>query len=341
MFSLSIDDIINAVFNITVFSILFAIVIYYFISYIISFAAYSGKDEETMLSGRGLILNILLFPTILYIIFTFDGNTTYDDTIIKFQSFLNNPATIFSILSFILGFYTIIYVIGIPMTNAMKPSSIAFIDIIAWFLFIIVLITDFFSIFLNVSLANVIFGNVLNKINVKDVSSVNTATIDSSSNDEVFNISNNLYTYDNAAEVCSIYGAKLATYEQVEEAYNHGGEWCNYGWSEGQMALFPTQKSTWSKLQGSESTKNTCGRPGVNGGYMENNGLLFGVNCFGKKPQASDSELKKMKANQEINIPIIENPEDKIKQSRMKFLKENKDTLLVVNSFNRQHWSEL
>jgi len=225
------------------------------------------------------------------------------------------------------------------MTNAMKPISIAFIDIIAWFLFIIVLICDFFSIFLNVSLANEVFGNVLNKINVKDVSVNNTKSVDTSSNDEVFNISNNLYTYDNAAEVCSVYGAKLATYEQVEDAYNHGGEWCNYGWSEGQMALFPTQKSTWSKLQGSESTKNTCGRPGVNGGYMENNGLLFGVNCFGKKPQATDSELKQMQANQ--RMPTIENPEDKVKQSRLDFLKKNKDTLLVVNSFNRQHWSEL
>jgi len=335
MFNLSVNDIINAVFNITIFSILFSISINYFISYLISLAAYSGKDEETILSGRGLILNILLFPPIVYGIFTFGGNTSYEDTIAKFQSFLNNPASIFSVVSFIIGFYAIIYSIGIPMTNLMKPSSIAFIDIIAWFLFMIVLICDFFSIFLNVSLANLLFGDILNKVKTEDVSE---NTMDTSANDEVFNISNNLYTYENAAEVCSIYGAKLATYDQVESAYNRGGEWCNYGWSDGQMALFPTQKSTWSKLQGSEATKNTCGRPGVNGGYMENTGLLFGVNCFGKKPQATASELKKMQANQKI--ATIKNPEDKVKEAKLKFLKDNQNTLLVVNSFNRHDWSE-
>ena len=66
---------------------------------------------------------------------------------------------------------------------------------------------------------------------------------------EVFNISNNLYTYDDAQAVCSVYGAQLATYEQIEDSYKNGGEWCNYGWSENQMAFFPTQKSTWDKLQ--------------------------------------------------------------------------------------------
>ena len=154
----------------------------------------------------------------------------------------------------------------------------------------------------------------------------------------MFNVSNNLYTYEDAKDVCSVYGAKLATYDQVEDAYNKGGEWCNYGWSEGQLALFPTQKSTWSKLQGSEETKNQCGRPGVNGGYMENDGLLFGVNCFGKKPHASDKELKMMAANKNIDVSssstiTAENP-------RLKFWKDNKDTLLVLNPFARGDWSE-
>ena len=36
------------------------------------------------------------------------------------------------------------------------------------------------------------------------------------------------------------------------------------------MAFFPTQKDTWEKLQANEESKNTCGRPGVNGGYMGN-----------------------------------------------------------------------
>jgi hypothetical protein len=335
MFNLSVDDIINASFNITVFSILFSIALIYFISYLLSLLAYGKRDEETLLSGRGLILNIILFPALLYGIFTFGGNATFDDTIIQLQSFLNNPSSIFSVLSFIVGFYSIIYILGIPMTNAMKPSSIACIDIMVWLLFIIVLICDFFSIFLNVSLSNKVLGNILNK--ALNDASINM--IDTSLNNEVFNISNNLYSYTDAEEVCSIYGAKLATYDQVEQAYNRGGEWCNYGWSDGQMALFPTQKSTWSKLQKSKTTKNNCGRPGVNGGYMENKELMFGVNCFGKKPKATESELKKMEANRKISV--VENPEDKVRQAKLNFLKDNKDTLLVVNSFNRNYWSEL
>jgi hypothetical protein len=232
------------------------------------------------------------------------------------------------------------------MTNESKPLSVSFIDMVAWFIFIIVLISDFFSIFFNTSISNALLSDWINLLNKSSSQVDSSANSDSSANygysnyigDEVFNISNNIYTYNDAKEVCSIYGAKLATYDQVEHAYNKGGEWCNYGWSEGQLALFPTQKSTWSKLQGSEHTKNQCGRPGINGGFMENEQMLFGVNCFGKKPQASDKEIKMMQANQDIHIPNT--PENAEKKAKLDFLKKNKDTLLVVNSFKRGDWSE-
>lgn len=103
---------------------------------------------------------------------------------------------------------------------------------------------------------------------------------------EVFNINQNQFTYDEAPAVCAAYGAELATLEQIIEAYNHGAEWCGYGWSAGGMALFPTQKSTWEQLQREVDTgkRTRCGRPGVNGGYMDPM-LKFGVNCFGFKPK--------------------------------------------------------
>ncbi len=59
---------------------------------------------------------------------------------------------------------------------------------------------------------------------------------------EVFNVSRNNYTYDEAKAMCKAYGAKLATYNQIEDAYKSGAEWCNYGWSADQMAFYPTQK---------------------------------------------------------------------------------------------------
>jgi hypothetical protein len=103
---------------------------------------------------------------------------------------------------------------------------------------------------------------------------------------EVFHISDNQFTYDEASAVCAAYNAQLATLEQVIDAYNHGAEWCGYGWSAGGMALYPTQKATWTELQREvdPGKRTACGRPGVNGGYMDPSNK-FGVNCFGFKPK--------------------------------------------------------
>jgi len=103
---------------------------------------------------------------------------------------------------------------------------------------------------------------------------------------EVFHISQNQFTYDEAPAVCAAYGAQLATLEQIIEAYNSGAEWCGYGWTAGGMALYPTQKKTWDELQREvdPGKRTACGRPGVNGGYFDPT-LKFGVNCFGFKPE--------------------------------------------------------
>lgn len=103
---------------------------------------------------------------------------------------------------------------------------------------------------------------------------------------EVFHISDNSFTYDDAQAVCAAYGASLATLEQIIDAYNSGAEWCGYGWSAGGMALYPTQKATWEELQREvdPGKRTACGRPGVNGGYFDPM-TKFGVNCFGFKPK--------------------------------------------------------
>jgi hypothetical protein len=253
--------------------------------------------------------------------------------------FINNKTSIFSVISFILGFYLCVYFLQIDMTYDKKPSSINFIDSSMWIFFIILLINDFFSIFFKISIID-LFDNMFKppddttSIDISGESDISGST----QRDEVFNISNNLYTYEDAPDVCSIYGAKLATYDQVEDAYKNGGEWCNYGWSEGQLALFPTQKSTWSKLQGSEETKNQCGRPGVNGGYMENPYIKFGVNCYGKKPKANDADLYRMNARKNAVYP--KSSEDILLDQKTQFWKDNADKLLKINGFNNDKWSE-
>lgn len=107
---------------------------------------------------------------------------------------------------------------------------------------------------------------------------------------EVFHVFNNKYNYYQAREVCNKLDARLATYDEIETAYNKGGSWCSYGWSEDQLALFPTSKDVYNKLKKSPDHKNDCGRQGVNGGYIKDKGVKFGVNCFGKKPVMDDAE---------------------------------------------------
>lgn len=152
---------------------------------------------------------------------------------------------------------------------------------------------------------------------------------------EVFNISNNLYTYDEANAICQVFDARLATYDEVENAYNDGGEWCNYGWSANQMALFPTQKDTWNRLQQTATHKNDCGRPGVNGGYMDNPNLKFGVNCYGKKPKYTEKDISGsvVQFNNKAAAVSVE------EQARIDYWKAHKDDIRI-NSFNMANWSE-
>ena len=105
---------------------------------------------------------------------------------------------------------------------------------------------------------------------------------------QVFNVARNLYTYGEAEPLCRAFGAELATYDQVKDAYEAGADWCNYGWVKGQQAVYPTQKSTWEKLQhGPEADRLSCGLPGMNGGYFPNEDQRFGVNCYGARPAES------------------------------------------------------
>jgi hypothetical protein len=153
---------------------------------------------------------------------------------------------------------------------------------------------------------------------------------------QVFNIPGNYYSYDNAKALCKAYGAELATYDQIEKAYNNGAEWCNYGWSANQLALFPTQKKTYDTLQTIPGHENDCGRTGINGGYIANPNVKFGVNCYGNKPKITSEEEELMKTAS----PYPETKEDIAFQKKVDFMKNNLEEVLV-SPFNRDMWSEL
>ena len=126
---------------------------------------------------------------------------------------------------------------------------------------------------------------------------------------EVFNVSENEYTYYDAEPLCRALGAQLATYDQVKEAWSKGADWCNYGWVKGQAAVYPIQNDTWQKIQsGPEENRNSCGVPGLNGGYFDNPEMKFGVTCYGPKPpQSGHSEEVLMKAGKlPLSVPALE-----------------------------------
>jgi len=151
---------------------------------------------------------------------------------------------------------------------------------------------------------------------------------------QVFNIPGNYYDYENAKAICQAYGADLATYNQIEKAYNKGAEWCNYGWSANQLALFPTQKDTYNTLQTIPGHENDCGRPGINGGYIANPKIKFGVNCYGNKPKINEEEQELM----QTSTPYPESAQDIAFQKRIDYWKTRVDEILV-SPFNNDIWS--
>ena len=54
---------------------------------------------------------------------------------------------------------------------------------------------------------------------------------------EVFNISCNKFNYNDAVKVCKVYGAELASFDNLVEAHKNGANWCNYGWSKDKNGL--------------------------------------------------------------------------------------------------------
>lgn len=148
---------------------------------------------------------------------------------------------------------------------------------------------------------------------------------------EVYNIAENKYTYEDAPLVCASLESELATSDQVMDAYDKGATWCNYGWTQGQQALFPVQKDVWNKLQeGPKEHRGDCGQNfGVNGGFFSNPYIEFGVNCYGLKPKGKITEENSL-------TPSGRDRNKEMKKKIDKFRKQHKDVL----PFNQSHWSE-
>ncbi len=213
---------------------------------------------------------------------------------------LNNPnlALVFLLLGVVVIYVILFSFLGAIGNTENKSKSLRIFEIIIFIVFVIAVFFNLRYMSGNDLSINAITKNLFNEktpeldIHVSDgkCPSDSGSSQTNNINDEVFHIPNNIYNYEEAKALCKAYESELATYDQIENAYENGANWCSYGWSEKQLALFPTQKSTYDKLQEIEGHENDCGRPGINGGFIDNKLVRFGVNCFGPKPLLNEND---------------------------------------------------
>ena len=257
------------------------------------------------------------------------------------NSYILNPMVFIIILLIIVVYFVFSSSLG-SATSSLGNSSATnsgsnIFAIIIIVIAIILVIVHALQYFLSISVTAYIQGLFTPKTSIDIV--VDQSTYKSSPVPEikfkkqVFNIPGNYYDYENAKAVCQAYGADLASYDQIEKAYNNGAEWCNYGWSANQLALFPTQKKTYDHLQNVSGHENDCGRTGINGGYIANPRVRFGVNCYGNKPKITEEEDDLMKTS----TPYPESAQDIAFQKRVDYWK-NKVNEILVSPFNYNTW---
>jgi hypothetical protein len=226
-------------------------------------------------------------------------------------------------------------------------SGLKLLGIIVASIFIVLVLINGFNYFLNInivtSIRNAFSKNpeidiVVNNNNGRpfDPSADTPIVPEIKSIEQVYHIPNNEYSYDDARAVCAAYGNRLANFQEVQEAYKQGGDWCSYGWSENQLALFPTQLARWKQLQKIDGHENDCGRPGINGGFIDNPNVRFGVNCFGYKPKITSNEALIME-----NTPLFP-----VTQAQLDFEKrvkhwKNKISNILIAPFNSNSWSRI
>jgi hypothetical protein len=230
---------------------------------------------------------------------------------------------------------------AISSTIQSKSSSMSALETMLWLIFISLLIMNgiryFYDLDIKTSIKGIFTRTPEVDINIDQISDEQQKPEipEIKYEKQVFHIPDNSYDFDDARAVCAAYGAKLATYDQIEKAYEAGGEWCGYGWSKDQLALYPTQKKTYDRLQKIKGHEHDCGRTGVNGGYIANPKVKFGVNCYGYKPVISPSEQELMN-----NERLYPKTKDDIKMEKRVHYWRKKLGEILVAPFNKTTWSK-
>jgi len=258
-----------------------------------------------------------------------------------------NPWSLFFLTVILLVYYLIFSTLGGSnddggTTSTTPIKSFVFLEVIIWGIFIALLLLNgvyyFFDIDITASIKN-FFSNepeIDIAVNGNNINKGSASVPEITKKPQVFHVPGNDLVYNDAKAICKAYGSRLATYNEVETSYNNGGEWCSYGWSDNQQALFPTQKKTWDNLQKIEGHEHDCGRQGVNGGYIANPSVRFGANCFGYKPQITNEEENAM----ETDTLYPKTSKDLGFERRVDYWRQKLPEVTVA-PFNKTTWSKI
>ena len=142
---------------------------------------------------------------------------------------------------------------------------------------------------------------------------------------EVYLVSNNIFSKSEVPKVCKgLFNGVVATKEQLNESYNNGANWCNYGWDSDGQAYYPLQDDT---------NNSACeGSKGLNGGKMPTDDIKLGALCYGVKPEDGRySDLVKINQDSsfsEGDLLMLENYRKKLANGGIK-----------ITPFNNKAWS--
>lgn len=261
-----------------------------------------------------------------------------------------NPKVILVIASIIIIYYVIFASLGEKGSTDDNNSNnyVVFLELLMWSVFILLIllngVTYLFNVDVVAGIKNIFSSNAevnikVDSDNINDIIGNNYKIDETNENEnvlkeEVYHIPGNNYTYEDAKAIAKSFGGRLATYKEIEEAYNKGADWCSYGWSKGQMALFPTQEDKWKNLQEIEGHEHDCGRPGINGGYIDNPNVKFGVNCYGIKPNITPEDIKRME-----NAVIYQKTKKELQFDKLVDEWKQKIPNILLAPFNNDNWN--
>lgn len=261
-----------------------------------------------------------------------------------------NPVILIVVVVILICYYALFASLGSGTTTTTTVSSSAssetmFIEILLWSVFVILILLNgmayFFNFDITAGIKNIFSAEPEIDIRVSQAQATNNSGNEENEpipeitrQKQVFHVPGNKYTYEDSKAICTAYGGDLASIKEMDAAYTKGSDWCSYGWSKDQMALYPTQYEKWDKLRKIKGHENDCGRPGINGGYIANPNVRFGVNCYGYKPEMNEAEASLMNTTQ-----LYPKTAKEIAFEKKVDYWKTKLTDIIVSPFNNSNWS--